>query len=90
MNRRAIALAVGVFAAGSALASDKSDIMAVLKQWNGPDMATFAASCANDAYLFPPNSRTALVVDTVPAFVVDRLRSTHIMSPLCVNWSRPV
>jgi hypothetical protein len=48
MNR-VIALAVVVFAAGSALASDKSDIMLVLKQWNDPDMIKSAASCANDA-----------------------------------------
>jgi hypothetical protein len=57
MNRIAIALAVGVFAAGSALASDKSDIMAVLRQFNDPDMTTSAASCANDAAavdIFPP------------------------------------
>ena len=50
MNRIAIAFAVSVFAAGSALASDKSDIIAVLKQWNNPDdMMKAAASCANDA-----------------------------------------
>jgi hypothetical protein len=50
MKEMAIALAVGMFAAGSAWASDKSDIMAVLKQWNNPkDMMKSAASCANDA-----------------------------------------
>jgi hypothetical protein len=52
MNRIAvaIALAVGVFAAGSASASDKSDILAILKQWNNPDdMMKSAASCAKDA-----------------------------------------
>lgn len=50
MKRIAIALAVGVFAAGSALAADESDIMAVLKQWNDPDdMMKSAATCTNDA-----------------------------------------
>jgi hypothetical protein len=33
MNKVVIALAVSVLTAGSALASDKGDIMAVLKQW---------------------------------------------------------
>lgn len=50
LNRIVIALAVSVIAAGSALASDKSDIMAVLKEWNDPDdMMKPGASCANDA-----------------------------------------
>jgi len=59
MNRKAIALAVGMFAAGSALASDKSDIMAVLTQWNNPkDMTKSAASCANDA----------AIIDVIPPY----------------------
>jgi hypothetical protein len=59
MNRIAIALAVGVFAAGSALASEKSDIMAVLKQWNNPDdMVKAAATCTNDA----------AVLDAIPPY----------------------
>jgi hypothetical protein len=40
----------------SALASDKDDILAVLKQWNGTETA--AASCADDAS----------VIDDIPPF----------------------
>jgi ketosteroid isomerase-like protein len=59
MNRIATALAVGVFAAGSALASDKSDIMTVLKQWNNPDdMVKAAETCTNDA----------AVLDVIPPY----------------------
>ena len=57
MNRLVIALAVGLLAAGSALASDKDDIMAVLKQWiSGP--AETVATCADDA----------AVIDDIPPF----------------------
>ena len=56
MNRIVIALAVSLLAAGPALASDKGDIMAVLKQWiSGP--AGTVATCADDAAViddFPP------------------------------------
>jgi hypothetical protein len=58
MNRATIVLAASVLTlagAGSALASDKDDILAVLKQWN--DTETAVASCADDASViddFPP------------------------------------
>ena len=56
MNRVVIALAVSVLTAGSALASDKGDIMAVLKQWISGEGGT-VATCADDAAViddFPP------------------------------------
>jgi ketosteroid isomerase-like protein len=57
MKRLVIALAVSLLASGSALASDKSDIMAVLKQWiSGP--AGTLATCADDA----------AVIDNLPPF----------------------
>jgi hypothetical protein len=56
MNRLVIALAVSLLPAGSAMASDKSDIMAILKQWISGPAGTLAA-CADDAAVidnFPP------------------------------------
>jgi len=58
MNKVVISLAVGVLAAGSALASDKADITAVLNQWNDADTAKSVATCAPDA----------AVIDDVPPF----------------------
>jgi ketosteroid isomerase-like protein len=58
MNRVVIALAASVLTAGSALASDKSDIMTVLKQWNDTDEAKVVATCADDAS----------VIDDIPPF----------------------
>jgi hypothetical protein len=49
MNRIIIALAVSALTAGSAIASDRSDILAVLNQWNDNDTAKSVATCANDA-----------------------------------------
>ena len=57
MNRVVIALAVSVLTAGSALASDKGDIMAVLKQWISGEGGT-VATCADDAVQAPaPDGR---------------------------------
>jgi hypothetical protein len=56
MNKVVIALAMTVLTAGSALASDKGDIMAVLKQWISTE-AGLVAACADDAAViddFPP------------------------------------
>lgn len=58
MNRLAIFLAVSALTAGSALASDRGDIMAVLKQWNDADEAKSVAACAAEAS----------VTDDVPPF----------------------
>jgi hypothetical protein len=58
MNRLAIAVAVSVLTAGTALASDSGDIMAVLKQWNDADEAKSVATCAEEAS----------VTDDVPPF----------------------
>jgi len=58
MNRVIAALAVGVLAAGPAFASDKSDIMAILNQWNDADEAKAVAACADDA----------AVIDDVPPY----------------------
>jgi hypothetical protein len=58
MNRVAIALAMSVLTVGSALASDKGDIMSVLKQWNDADEAKAVATCAEEAS----------VTDDVPPF----------------------
>jgi ketosteroid isomerase-like protein len=58
MNKVLSALAVSALTAGSALASDKSDIMAVLNQWNDADEAKAVAACADDA----------AVTDDVPPF----------------------
>ena len=49
MNRIIIALAVSALTTGSALASDRSDITAVLNQWNDADVAKSTAACADDA-----------------------------------------
>jgi hypothetical protein len=57
MNRVVIALAVSVLTAGSAVASEKGDIMAVFKQWISDEAGTVAA-CADDA----------AVIDDVPPF----------------------
>jgi hypothetical protein len=58
MNKVVISLAAGVLAAGSALASDKADIMAVLNQWNDADVAKAVATCTADA----------AVIDDLPPF----------------------
>jgi ketosteroid isomerase-like protein len=58
MNRVIAALAVGMLAAGTAFASDKSDIMAVLNQWNDADEAKAVAACADDAS----------VIDDIPPY----------------------
>lgn len=58
MNKVIIALAASLLAAGSALAADQDDIMAVLKQWNDADEAKAVAACAEDA----------AVIDDVPPF----------------------
>ncbi|HVO46274.1 MAG TPA: hypothetical protein VMT29_08045 [Steroidobacteraceae bacterium] len=58
MNRAIVVLTASVltlFCANAALASDKDDILAVLKQWT--DTQTAAGSCADDASViddFPP------------------------------------
>src|SRR5215475_7311222 len=57
MNKVVIALAVSVLAAGSALASDKDEIMAVLKQWSSGAAGTVAV-CADDA----------AIIDDIPPF----------------------
>jgi ketosteroid isomerase-like protein len=49
MNRIIIALAASALTAGSALASDRGDITAVLNQWNDADEAKSIAACADDA-----------------------------------------
>lgn len=58
MNKVVIALAVSALTAGSALASDKGDIIAVLQQWNDADEAKSVAACADEAS----------VTDDVPPF----------------------
>ena len=57
MNKVVIAFAVCVLTAGSAQASDKDDIMAVLKQWSSGAAGTVAV-CADDA----------AVIDDIPPF----------------------
>jgi hypothetical protein len=57
MNRVVIAVAAGVLTGGSALASDKDDILAVLKQWSSGAAGTVAV-CADDA----------AVIDDIPPF----------------------
>src|SRR5215467_2529186 len=57
MSKIMIALAVSVLTAGSALGSDKDDIMAVLKQWSSGAAGTVAV-CADDA----------AVIDDLPPF----------------------
>lgn len=58
MNRIIIAVAVSLLTSGPALASDQSDIMAVLNQWNDNDAAKAMAACADDAS----------VIDDIPPF----------------------
>lgn len=58
MNRVIVALAVGVFTAGPALASDKGEIMAILNQWNDDDETKAVAACADDA----------AVIDEIPPY----------------------
>jgi SnoaL-like domain len=57
MNKVVTALAMCVLTAGSAQASDKDDIMAVLKQWSSGAAGTVAV-CADDA----------AVIDDIPPF----------------------
>jgi ketosteroid isomerase-like protein len=49
MNRIIVAFALSALTAGSALASDRSDITTVLNQWNDADEAKSIAACADDA-----------------------------------------
>jgi ketosteroid isomerase-like protein len=58
MHRIIIALVLATFTAGFAIASDRSDIVAVLNQWNDPDAAKAAAACAEDAS----------VIDDIPPY----------------------
>lgn len=57
MNRIVIAVAVSVLVAGPAVASDKDDIMAVLKQWISSEAGS-AATCDDDA----------AVIDDIPPY----------------------
>ena len=57
MNKVVLALAVSMLTAGSALASDKDDIMGVLKQWISGEAGT-VATCAEDG----------AVIDDIPPF----------------------
>jgi hypothetical protein len=57
LNKAVIAFALSVLTAGSALASDKSDIMAVSKQWISGEAGT-VATCTDDA----------AVIDDIPPF----------------------
>ena len=57
MNKVVIALAVSLLTVGSALASDKDDIMAVLRQWSSGAAGTVGV-CADDA----------AVIDDIPPF----------------------
>ena len=57
MNRVLVAVAVSALAAGSAHASDKDDIMAVLKQWISSEAGSVAV-CADDA----------AVIDDIPPY----------------------
>ena len=58
MNRMIIALAAGLAVAAPAFASDRSEILSVLNQWNDADEAKAVAACADDAS----------VIDDVPPF----------------------
>lgn len=58
MNRLAIVFAAGLAVAAPAFASDESDIISVLNQWNDPDEAKALAACADDAS----------VIDDIPPF----------------------
>jgi len=57
MHKVVIALVMSVLTAGSALASEKDDIMAVLRQWSSGAAGTVAV-CADDA----------AVIDDIPPF----------------------
>jgi len=57
MKRITVALAASLLTAGSALASDKEDILVVLKQWIASAQET-VATCADDA----------AVIDDLPPF----------------------
>jgi ketosteroid isomerase-like protein len=57
MNKIVIALGLSVLSAGSALASDKDDVMGVLKQWISGEAGT-VATCAEDG----------AVIDDIPPF----------------------
>lgn len=48
MQKQLIVFAMGVLTAGWAAASDKADIMAVLKQWSGADEKAAVATCADE------------------------------------------
>lgn len=57
MSRLIAALAVTLLTAGPVCASDRSDILSVLNQWNDADAAKATAACADDASViddFPP------------------------------------
>lgn len=58
MSRMMTAFALSLLIATPALASDRSDILSVLNQWNDTDEAKALAACADDAS----------VIDDVPPF----------------------
>jgi ketosteroid isomerase-like protein len=58
MQKLVIVFAVGMLTAGWAAASDKTDIMAVLKQWSGADEQAALATCADEAS----------IIDDVPPY----------------------
>ncbi len=58
MNRAIIAFAAALAVAVPAFASDRSDILSVLNQWNDADEAKAVAACADDAS----------VIDDIPPF----------------------
>ena len=58
MSRVMTALAVSLLIAAPAFASDRSDILSVLNQWNDADEAKAVAACADEAS----------VIDDVPPF----------------------
>jgi hypothetical protein len=58
MKKTITAIALSLLAVGPVLASDQSDIMAILNQWNDTDDTKAAAACADDAS----------VIDDVPPF----------------------
>ncbi len=58
MQKLIVVFAAGMLTAGWAAASDKTDIMAVLKQWSGPDEKAALATCADEAS----------IIDDVPPY----------------------
>jgi ketosteroid isomerase-like protein len=58
MRKLIVVFAVGILTAGWAAASDKTDIMAVIKQWAGADEKAAEAACTDDAS----------VIDDVPPY----------------------